>query len=70
MKNLDDRDFAGLGPGDQSFAGTQRKRAVQSRTSMDDSGTIPARRRQEAQLQKWTFEALSAVAIIAVTANA
>jgi hypothetical protein len=37
---------------------------------MDDGGTIPARRRREAQLQKWTFEALSAVAIIAVTANA
>jgi hypothetical protein len=36
---------------------------------MDDGGTIPARRRQEAQLQKWTFEIPLIVPIIAVTAN-
>ena len=51
------------------IGGAQRKKVRRSRTSTVAEGTIPARQRREAQLQKWTFEIPLIVPIIAVTAN-
>ena len=38
------------------IGGAQRKKVRRSRTSTVAEGTIPARQRREAQLQKWPFE--------------
>lgn len=48
--------FCGTGPRRSKIAGTQRRKVAQSRASKDGAGTIPARQRQEARLQMWTFE--------------